>query len=37
VMATATGDRGARDYLASRDVTMVECGALATGHDVDTQ
>jgi CTP:molybdopterin cytidylyltransferase MocA len=37
VMATATGDRGARDYLASRDVTMVECGDLATGHDVDTR
>jgi CTP:molybdopterin cytidylyltransferase MocA len=32
---TATGDRGARDYLATHDVEVVECGDLATGMDVD--
>lgn len=32
----ASGDRGARDYLASRDVVLVECGDLATGRDRDT-
>lgn len=37
VVATATGDRGARDYLAAREVTLVECGDLATGADVDTR
>ena len=36
VRESATGDRGARDYLASRDVVLVECGDLATGRDVDT-
>jgi len=35
VTATATGDRGARDYLAGTDVRLVECGDLATGDDVD--
>jgi len=35
VAASATGDRGARDYLADRDVVRVECGDLATGRDVD--
>jgi molybdenum cofactor cytidylyltransferase/nicotine blue oxidoreductase len=35
VLEVATGDRGARDYLASRAVVPVECGDLATGHDVD--
>jgi len=35
VAATATGDAGARDYLRGRDVTLVECGDLATGRDVD--
>ncbi|HEU4810850.1 MAG TPA: nucleotidyltransferase family protein [Nocardioides sp.] len=35
VLETATGDRGARDYLSSRPVVPVECGDLATGHDVD--
>jgi nicotine blue oxidoreductase len=29
------GDRGARDYLREREVTLVECGDLATGRDVD--
>jgi CTP:molybdopterin cytidylyltransferase MocA len=35
VAASATGDRGARDHLAARDVELVECGDLATGRDVD--
>ena len=35
VRASATGDRGARDYLAAREVRAVECGDLATGRDVD--
>lgn len=35
VAVSASGDRGARDYLASRDVALVECGDLATGRDVD--
>jgi nicotine blue oxidoreductase len=35
VVASATGDRGARDYLAAHDVDLVECGDLATGSDVD--
>lgn len=32
---TAVGDQGARAYLRGRDVTLVECGDLATGRDVD--
>ena len=36
VVETATGDRGARDYLATHDVVLVECGDLATGADVDS-
>ena len=35
VVATAHGDRGARDYLAAHAVDEVECGDLATGEDVD--
>lgn len=35
VTASASGDRGARDYLAGSDVRLVECGDLATGEDVD--
>jgi len=35
VMASAVGDRGARDYLADHEVLVVECGDLATGHDQD--
>jgi CTP:molybdopterin cytidylyltransferase MocA len=31
----ATGDEGARRYLADHFPTNVECGDLATGHDVD--
>ena len=36
VLAVAAGDRGARDYLAGREVTPVECGDVADGRDVDT-
>lgn len=31
----AVGDRGARDYLVTHVVELVECGDLATGTDVD--
>lgn len=37
VVACATGDRGARDYLADHTVFVVECGDLATGRDVDSR
>lgn len=37
VARTATGDRGARDHLATHPVTLVECGDLATGVDVDAR
>jgi CTP:molybdopterin cytidylyltransferase MocA len=37
VRATATGDAGARGYLAGHpDLTLVECGDLADPDDVDT-
>ena len=36
VIASASGDRGARDYLRSRDVLAVDCADLATGRDIDT-
>jgi nicotine blue oxidoreductase len=35
VRAVATGDRGARDYLAATEHVLVECGDLATGRDAD--
>ncbi|WP_296605183.1 nucleotidyltransferase family protein [Nocardioides sp.] len=35
VVGLAAGDTGARDYLAGRDVELVECGDLASGVDVD--
>ena len=35
VLATASGDRGARDYLETHAHLAVECGDLATGIDVD--
>jgi CTP:molybdopterin cytidylyltransferase MocA len=35
VLASAAGDRGARDYLAAHGHRLVECGDLATGRDVD--
>ena len=37
VIEVATGDRGARDYLATHEVALVECGDLATGVDVDSR
>jgi CTP:molybdopterin cytidylyltransferase MocA len=37
VVETAVGDQGAREYLADRDVTLVECADLATGRDVDSR
>ncbi|PKH43688.1 nicotine blue oxidoreductase [Nocardioides alpinus] len=37
VIEVATGDRGARDYLAAHEVTLVECGDIATGADVDAR
>lgn len=33
--AAATGDRGARDHLAGRDVRHIDCSDLANGEDVD--
>lgn len=36
VRAAAQGDTGAREYLRSRDVVLVECGDVADGTDVDT-
>jgi CTP:molybdopterin cytidylyltransferase MocA len=35
LMAGLHGDRGARDYLASQQATVIECGDLATGIDAD--
>lgn len=32
---TLHGDEGGRAYLGAHDVTIVECGDLATGADVD--
>jgi CTP:molybdopterin cytidylyltransferase MocA len=37
VAASATGDRGARGYLAGHEVELVDCTDLATGRDVDTR
>jgi CTP:molybdopterin cytidylyltransferase MocA len=36
VLGACTGDEGARGYLRRHDVTLVECGDLATGRDVDS-
>ncbi|MGN6754025.1 MAG: nucleotidyltransferase family protein [Intrasporangium sp.] len=36
-IATAVGDRGARDVYAAHPHDLVECGDLATGRDVDTR
>lgn len=36
IVATAEGDRGAREYLHTHEHRLVECGDLATGRDVDT-
>ncbi|MGH3351464.1 MAG: nucleotidyltransferase family protein [Nocardioides sp.] len=35
VIEAAVGDRGARGYLKTHDVRLVECGDLADGNDVD--
>jgi len=35
VIEVAFGDRGARDYLASRHVSEVDCSDLAGGADID--
>ncbi|NKQ54140.1 nucleotidyltransferase family protein [Amycolatopsis sp. K13G38] len=37
IAASARGDRGARDWLATRDdLRLVECADLGSGDDVDT-
>lgn len=36
VAATAQGDRGARDYLLQRPVTLVACADVGSGGDIDT-
>ncbi|WLW51217.1 nucleotidyltransferase family protein [Streptomyces sp. YU58] len=38
VVATATGDRGARAYLKAHEetITLVECGDVARPYDIDT-
>lgn len=35
IVATATGDSGARDYLRTHDVRSVPCADIAVGTDVD--
>ncbi|GGN10705.1 hypothetical protein GCM10009721_43370 [Terrabacter tumescens] len=37
VIASATGDHGARHYFRTTPHELVECGDLATGRDVDTR
>lgn len=37
VAEVAGGDRGARDYLRTRDVAAVDCSDLATGRDIDSR
>ena len=37
VIESATGDEGAKGYLAGRRPTRVECGDLAAGHDIDSR
>ena len=36
VVEGASGDAGARDYLADHETALVECGDLASGVDVDS-
>lgn len=36
VLASTAGDQGARDYLRTHPLTLVECGDLATGRDIDS-
>jgi len=35
IIATAGGDRGARDYLASHETRLIECGDIGSPEDVD--
>jgi CTP:molybdopterin cytidylyltransferase MocA len=35
VIASLSGDRGARSYLIAHGATEIECGDLFDGHDVD--
>jgi CTP:molybdopterin cytidylyltransferase MocA len=37
VIGSATGDEGAKGYLTERSPTLVECGDLAAGNDVDSR
>ena len=37
VIDSAQGDQGARTYLSRHEVEPVECGDLASGHDVDAR
>ena len=37
VAASARGDSGARQYLSTHAVDLVECGDLASGEDRDTR
>jgi CTP:molybdopterin cytidylyltransferase MocA len=37
VIDSAVGDRGARDYLRSSGVRLVECGDIGSGEDVDVR
>lgn len=37
VAAETSGDQGARGYLATHEVDLVECGDLASGVDVDSR
>jgi CTP:molybdopterin cytidylyltransferase MocA len=36
VIASAHGDRGARDYLSVHGAREIECGDLGSGDDIDT-
>ena len=36
VLEVARGDRGARDYLRDHEVTLLECGDIGSGSDIDT-
>jgi CTP:molybdopterin cytidylyltransferase MocA len=36
VIASLSGDRGARPYLQAHGVSEVECGDLFDGHDIDS-
>jgi CTP:molybdopterin cytidylyltransferase MocA len=36
VIASARGDRGARDYISRHGIEEIECGQLGDGVDIDT-